>query len=667
MNKVNTNNHHIIFLTILFLIFQVSFVFGQFEDLKASAVYPLLENTNDTIGNYDSIITTLAPLDRGMYTTGLRITSVSINGSRAVAGANGLNFNSFKFSVWFKTNTYQDAPVIMGGPIYRWIGAYLRPDSTLALKYNNSFFASSTVKYELNKWHEIVVTYDSTEGKLFYDGVEIISHPFSIIHGGDAALQVTDQSRGKTYKGVIRDLKIYDSHTGDSLLAHFPMLFNGEDVTGNQNNMNLINTTFIGGAYANGIYLGNGLPEYGSNIGTPKIDSLDLNNFAVSFKFKAGNIQHKPVLVGGNLFRWMGFFLNNDTTVSMRYNNGITVNTTTKYKPGDWHKVTMSYNGSVGKVYFDEVQIVNEAFTINHGEDRNFSVTNFSSGQTFRGTIQDLKIYDADTLGSVIAHYPLLTDTEDATGNYDPVKLENSFLVGGACSDGRYSTSNIATPTLSELDFDRFAISGRFNTPVAIEQPVIMGGNLGRWLGVYLKADSTIEVKYNNANILNCGVTYTPNEWHHFTLSYSRDSQKAWLFIDSLQACEVSFDLADFGDKNFSVSDFSNGKTFWGCIQDITIYEEVEENPDAAEDLLDPQTIKVYPNPASDFVNIEIEPEYLGKTELTLYSLQGQRLHRQSVNQITERISIGHLPQGTYILMVKHADGRRLSQRIVKY
>ena len=143
MNKVNTNNHHIIFLTILFLIFQVSFVFGQFEDLKASAVYPLLENTNDTIGNYDSIITTLAPLDRGMYTTGLRITSVSINGSRAVAGANGLNFNSFKFSVWFKTNTYQDAPVIMGGPIYRWIGAYLRPDSTLALKYNNSFFASS--------------------------------------------------------------------------------------------------------------------------------------------------------------------------------------------------------------------------------------------------------------------------------------------------------------------------------------------------------------------------------------------------------------------------------------------------------------------------------------------------------------------------------------------
>ena len=77
--------------------------------------------------------------------------------------------------------------------------------------------------------------------------------------------------------------------------------------------------------------------------------------------------------------------------------------------------------------------------------------------------------------------------------------------------------------------------------------------------------------------------------------------------------------------------------------------------------------IKVYPNPASDFVNIEIEPEYLGKTELTLYSMQGQRLYRQSINQITERMSIRHLPPGTYILMVKHADGRRLSQRIVKY
>ena len=78
------------------------------------------------------------------------------------------------------------------------------------------------------------------------------------------------------------------------------------------------------------------------------------------------------------------------------------------------------------------------------------------------------------------------------------------------------------------------------------------------------------------------------------------------------------------------------------------------------------QTMKVavYPNPASEVLNIEISFDPVLVQETALYDLEGRKVAIMDFNN-SRQISVSGFAKGTYILNVMLCDGKRISEKVV--
>ena len=76
-------------------------------------------------------------------------------------------------------------------------------------------------------------------------------------------------------------------------------------------------------------------------------------------------------------------------------------------------------------------------------------------------------------------------------------------------------------------------------------------------------------------------------------------------------------------------------------------------------------TLKVYPNPADDILNIELHSA--GISSLTLFDLQGRAVAMaRPIQKNTVRLHIGGLRRGVYLLRVIDYSGKNHQAKIVK-
>jgi hypothetical protein len=181
------------------------------------AHYPLNSTANDTTGNNAPMTLVNTPfLDGGIYCNG--VYGGGVNPDYCIANTpilQNFNMSSFSISAYFKViDSLTDLhPVFVGGQSYRWIAFYLAPDSTVLLKYNNNNYELSNVHYALNKWHLATITYKDSVAKLYLDDTLAVLIKFEMIHGNDKDIGIIDLASGRTFKGVFRDLKIYNLDT----------------------------------------------------------------------------------------------------------------------------------------------------------------------------------------------------------------------------------------------------------------------------------------------------------------------------------------------------------------------------------------------------------------------------------------------------------------------
>ena len=81
-------------------------------------------------------------------------------------------------------------------------------------------------------------------------------------------------------------------------------------------------------------------------------------------------------------------------------------------------------------------------------------------------------------------------------------------------------------------------------------------------------------------------------------------------------------------------------------------------------------SLNLYPNPATNFINIDFDLDVSGKTSLTIYDVQG-RLISTANYMLTEgsqhkQINISSLKNGMYILHIKSVNGEKTQQFIVR-
>ncbi|MDP2208847.1 MAG: LamG-like jellyroll fold domain-containing protein [Bacteroidota bacterium] len=182
------------------------------------AYYPLNSTPNDTTGHFGPMLLTNTPfIGGGIYCNG-NYQFGDTNWCRAETPILPASiFHTFSVSAKFKVDSIRqfERPVIIGGAGWRWIACILKSDSTVALLYNNQNRQPSTLHYSTNTWHEMTITYDSsnTIAKLYLDGVLACSTLFTIQHGPeyDRTFGVTNFSNATVFKGFLKDLKIYST------------------------------------------------------------------------------------------------------------------------------------------------------------------------------------------------------------------------------------------------------------------------------------------------------------------------------------------------------------------------------------------------------------------------------------------------------------------------
>ncbi len=74
--------------------------------------------------------------------------------------------------------------------------------------------------------------------------------------------------------------------------------------------------------------------------------------------------------------------------------------------------------------------------------------------------------------------------------------------------------------------------------------------------------------------------------------------------------------------------------------------------------------IDIYPNPAQDFVSVEL-PKNISKAQLAIYNLTGQLVLQKQIMQPNQQIPITELGNGVYIFVIQNEDKVIGRQRVV--
>ncbi|MFC1569296.1 LamG-like jellyroll fold domain-containing protein, partial [bacterium] len=201
MNKI------LIVLSVI-LICVLSIQSQDLSDLTLIAHYPLESHTNDVTSlQYRMTLTNIPFEDGGIYCNG--IYAYDYDGCMAITPQLvNFSFAKLAISVTFKVTDTEEAagrPLFIGGSSYRWLPVEFDADSLIGFGYNTDN------TYTSNVWHTVTMTYDSLsdDALCYLDGVLVDNYNVQINHGNEKRIGITDFSDGDTFKGYLKDLKIY--------------------------------------------------------------------------------------------------------------------------------------------------------------------------------------------------------------------------------------------------------------------------------------------------------------------------------------------------------------------------------------------------------------------------------------------------------------------------
>jgi hypothetical protein len=86
---------------------------------------------------------------------------------------------------------------------------------------------------------------------------------------------------------------------------------------------------------------------------------------------------------------------------------------------------------------------------------------------------------------------------------------------------------------------------------------------------------------------------------------------------------------------------------------------------DASVDLLE-RAIRVYPNPASNVLNIKLVKQQTFSGSASLYNFNGQLLIKQYLNKTSNKIRLNQFSEGIYMLIISDDAGlNQINKRII--
>ncbi|MBP9796676.1 MAG: T9SS type A sorting domain-containing protein [Chitinophagales bacterium] len=268
-------------------------------------------------------------------------------------------------------------------------------------------------------------------------------------------------------------------------------------------------------------------------------------------------------------------------------------------------------------------------------------------------------------------------------GNFGPDKTNNTpheFMIGGKRVELYFSPSDEPETRLIEkintADFDlHFAVFSltRFSISYAIEDAVYERGVFAS--GIWDQTDASDSTA---VNVLEDALGD-----RFFNYSSSNLLHHKYLLVDA--NCPQSDPLVWTGSHNWSSSANSRNDENSLVIHDSTTvnlyyqeYMQRYKDEGATEFVVDrcdfvdvteneiASSIHLYPNPASQFVTVQI-PELSGKGVIFIYDFTGKLILTQDAKGEFETINIGELRSGMYLVVVRNENDNWTTNFIKTY
>jgi hypothetical protein len=148
--------------------------------------------------------------------------------------------------------------------------------------------------------------------------------------------------------------------------------------------------------------------------------------------------------------------------------------------------------------------------------------------------------------------------------------------------------------------------------------------------------------------------------------------KKTELFLIILFCCGLCCAQQVVSSGGFAVkSEVSVNWILGGSLSDISTNDISTQNKLQKEQLMETEiSLKVYPIPATDLLNIEVNPVDTGRLILEVYNNSGVKiLNKVVINQPVLQVNISDFPSGVYFLKVLTPlkDQQFKVEKIIKY
>jgi hypothetical protein len=190
-----------------------------------------------------------------------------------------------------------------------------------------------------------------------------------------------------------------------TLLAHYPLAVDLLDATNTYGPMMLTGSPPpappANGVCVNGVYF---YAPGGQDAATPPIGALNANDFQIDVEFSIAALPgggQAPIFMAGNLWRWIGFYVQANGILGLKYNNSNFTWSTTTVATGTWYSGSIRYEAGAVEVWLNGA-LVHQATLgpLNTGNNLNFTTNDYSVGRNHNGCIRNVSIYNDTTLGA---------------------------------------------------------------------------------------------------------------------------------------------------------------------------------------------------------------------------------------------------------------------------
>ena len=218
---------------------------------------------------------------------------------------------------------------------------------------------------------------------------------------------------------------------------------------------------------------------------------------------------------------------------------------------------------------------------------------------------------------------------------------ENIALNKTATASSMYSS----TPAQSAVD-------GKTTTRWAASN-----GNRNEWLKVDLGA------KYN---ITGAEIYWENTPWiYKYKIHVSNDDTNWTLALD--KSSNTYFgppsEIANFTANGYryikiTITDWGNSG-WWSSIYEFNVYGTIL----TGEKELNRSELRIYPNPASEYINID---NLNTNSDISVFNIDGKIIHSTISNSSNITIPVNNLNKGLYFVRIKNADGVYTKKVIVE-